>query len=409
MPHPHFTYQAGQLHCEQIPLAQLAKEFGTPLYVYSQVNIMGQVKAYQQTLSMPQLACFAVKANGNPVILRLLAQAGLGADVTSGGELFLARHAGFAPDKIIYSGVGKTEREIREAITGGVKAIHIESAMEFAKVAEIAESLGQVVNVGVRVNPDVQADTHAHISTGRAIHKFGVTQDVAMILFHQARQNAWLQPVGIAAHIGSQILDLAPYAQAVGVLVDMSDELAGMGIRLEYIDVGGGLGIDYAGGGVVDPAGWISTVSQPIKEAGYGIVMEPGRSLVGSSGVLLTQVVYTKVQGGKKFVITDAGMNDLIRPTLYGAHHPIWPLKAQAKQEKVDVVGPICETGDFLAKERVMVVSRPGDILAVMQAGAYGFGMSSNYNGRTRPGEVLVNGDTYTLIRPRQQYEALLL
>lgn len=408
MTHPQFAYQNGALWCEDVPLADLATEFGTPLYMYSRASLMGQVAAFRPLLEVGHLVCFAVKANGNLAILRLLAEAGLGADVTSGGELFLARRAGFAPDKIIYSGVGKTAREITEALTGGVRALHVESAMELAVVATIAEGLGQVANIGVRVNPDIAVDTHPHISTGRVVHKFGVGQAVAFDLFRRAHQHRWLNPVGIASHLGSQIMDLAPFGQVARLLVELADELRGMGIGLDYVDVGGGLGIDYAAGGVVDPAGWIATVSEPVKQAGYGLVMEPGRVVVGASGALLTQVVYHKTQAGKKFVITDAGMSDLIRPTLYGAHHPIWPLNAPSTWETVDVVGPICETGDFLAKGRLLGVSRPGDYLAVMQAGAYGFAMSSNYNGRARPGEVLVNGAEYHVIRPREEYADLL-
>ena len=408
-----FSYREGQLVCEGTRLEAVAAAVGTPVYVYSQSALLERAHAYRAAVveAPAALVCYAVKANGNPELLRLLGQAGLGADVTSGGELFLARHAGITPDKIIFSGVGKTPAEIETALAAGIRALHVESEMELGVVAEIAARLERVAPVGVRVNPDIHVKTHPYISTGEHAHKFGVTPEQARRMLRQAAGHPWLKPVGLAAHIGSQITDLEPFVQSVRFLVNMAEELAADGIRLAYLDVGGGLGIDYSGEGVPAIAAWVAAVTEPVAGAGYGVVMEPGRSLVGPIGALVTQVLYTKQQGEKHFVITDAGMSDLIRPTLYDAYHPILPVKQYpviSEQWTVDVVGPICETGDWLARERPLPPVEPGALLAVLQAGAYGFAMSSNYNGRPKPAEVLVDGDSFRVIRRRQGYEHLL-
>lgn len=406
-------YQENQLLMDGVPVAELAAAFGTPLYVYSEALLVAQARAFIAALppGRDHLICFAVKANGNPHLLRRLFQAGLGADVTSGGEYFLARHAGCPPQRIIYSGVGKTGPEIEAALAGGLRALHVESAQELAVIAAIATARQQVVPIGVRVNPDVAAETHPHISTGRGHHKFGVNPSLARELLHQVQQHPWLAPAGLATHIGSQITDLAPFAAAASTLVQLATALAAEGIHLRYLDVGGGLGIDYTNETAApSPAGWLQTVATPITTAGYSLVVEPGRAIVAPAGVLLTQVVYTKQQAEKQFVIVDAGMNDLLRPTLYQAHHPIWPAR-QADDHPlttVDVVGPVCETGDFLAQNRQLPLPRPGDLLAILHTGAYGFAMSSNYNGRLRPAEVLVSGQRYQLIRQRQTLAHLL-
>jgi diaminopimelate decarboxylase len=410
-----FLYHTNHLHCENIPLADLAQQFGTPLYVYSRAAILENAQAYQAHAPQETLVCFAVKANGNPAILRLLAAAGLGADVTSGGELFLALQAGFAPEKIIYSGVGKLRHEIDAALAAQIRALHVESVMELEQIAAIASQRQQAAPIGVRVNPDIHVETHPAIRTGAAQHKFGVAPETAVTLLHHAAQHPWLKPVGLAAHLGSQIHETAPFNAAANFLVALADELASGGIRLDYLDVGGGLGVAYERERwkvKSETIGeWVTAVATPIHTAGYGLVVEPGRSIVAAAGVLLTQVVYTKVQGEKEFAIVDAAMNDLIRPTLYNAHHEILPVHARRTPEvrhTYDIVGPICETGDFLARERPFPLLSPGDLLAVCHAGAYGFAMSSNYNGRLRPAEVLVDGDDAHLIRQRQTYEHLL-
>ncbi len=402
-----FSYQEERLFCEDMPLAEIARAVGTPVYVYSQTELVQRAAAYCSLEGV--LTCYAVKANGNPALLRLLGALGLGADVTSGGELFLAQYAGIPAERIIYSGVGKRRDEIRFALESGIRALHVESEMELDVIAATAQELGQVATVGVRVNPDILAETHPYDSTGRLEHKFGVPRDTAMALLRRAAEHAWLEPIGLAAHIGSQISSVAPYGRLAPFLVELADEAARSGIRLAYLDVGGGLGINYDDRDIPSIAEWVAAVSRPVLAAGYELVMEPGRSIVGPAGAMLTQVLYTKQQGGNNFVIVDSGMNDLIRPAMYKAVHPVWPIRqAQGECFTVDVVGPICETGDFLARKQALPQLKAGDLLAIMQAGAYGFAMGSNYNGRLRPAEVLVHGDQFQIIRERQSYEHLL-
>lgn len=407
-----FVYRSGELHCEDVPLSAIAAAVDTPAYVYSRADFTARAGAFvaaaHEVTGGEATVCYALKANANPAILRLLIATGLGADVTSGGELFLAHHAGANAHQIIFSGVGKKPAEIAEALQAGIRAIHVESEMELTAVAAEATRLGVVAPVGVRVNPNISAETHPYISTGLHGHKFGVPRDRAIAILRAAAQHPHLRPVGLAAHIGSQITDLDPFAQAVRFLVSLADEMKAGGITLEYIDVGGGLGIDYQGT-APDAASWVRTVGAVVADAGYGLVIEPGRSIIGRAGALLTRIVYTKEQGAKRFVIADAGMTDLIRPTLYQAYHPILLVAESAgSPEVVDIVGPICETSDFLARERPLPPVQQGDLLAVLHAGAYGFAMSSNYNGHLRPAEVLVDGDTFRVIRRRQGYEALL-
>ncbi len=433
----HFHFQNNQLYCEGVPLNQIVQEIGTPVYVYSRATLRENAAAYQQAGEQNKLVCYAVKANQNPHILAILHDAGLGADVTSGGELFLALHAGIAPEKIIYSGVGKRRDEIEMALEANIRALHVESAMELDVIAQIATERQQVARIGVRVNPNIAVETHPYISTGLKAHKFGVAPETAVSLLHTAREHPWLQPVGIASHIGSQITDIAPFAETAQFLTHLAQELAPSGtsgIKLQYIDIGGGLGIDYQHFDIAqhkspisqppapspqplipDPQSpiptWVNAVSHPIHQAGYNLVMEPGRSIVASAGILLTTVTYLKPQGEKTFVIVDAGMNDLLRPTLYKAYHPIWPINQPPDAEPlhtVDIVGPICESGDTFAQKRPLPAVQPGDILAIGHAGAYGYAMSSNYNGRLRPAEVLVNNTQTTLIRTRQTFDDLL-
>jgi len=407
-----FTYQQKQLHCESVSLADIAAQVGTPVYVYSQDTLRQRALAYVTAVPPERsLVCYAVKANGNPALLQVLGAAGLGADVTSGGELFLARHAGIAPEKIIYSGVGKTRPEIETAVRAHIRALHVESEMELRTIESVAREVDTPVAIGVRVNPDINVVTHPYISTGQHSHKFGVPLPIALRLLRLAADSPYLRPVGLATHIGSQITDVAPFGEAARFLVAAAQQLAESGIHLDYLDVGGGLGIDYEQDNAPAIADWATAVTEPILQAGYDVVLEPGRSIVGPVGALLTQVVYTKNQGEKHFTIVDAGMNDLIRPTLYSAYHPIEPVKQAAPnsdQPTTNVVGPICETGDFLAKERPLPALEPGDLLAVLQTGAYGFAMSSNYNGRIRAAEVLVDGTQFRVIRRRQGYEHLL-
>lgn len=403
-----FHYRDGELFCEAVALRTLATAVGTPAYVYSRHALRKTALSLLQALPPPALVCFAVKANANPAILRELAGLGLGADVTSGGELFLALHAGIAPERIIFSGVGKTPAEIGAALDAGIKALHVESEAELDAIAGLSRARHQPANIGVRVNPNIAADTHPAISTGLHAHKFGVLPATAVALLQRAASDPFLQPVGLACHIGSQITDLAPFEAAAGFLLALAADLAQTGIRLDYLDFGGGLGIDYANTGAPTPHSWARALAHATAGSGYELVVEPGRSLVGPSGALLTQIVYTKTQDGKRFAIVDAGMNDLLRPALYGAFHPILPVAQAAPDGVYDVVGPVCETGDWLGKDRLLPELVAGDLLAVMQTGAYGYTMSSNYNGRLQPPELLVDGLDWYTIRARQTLHDLL-
>ncbi len=404
----HFHYHGDSLYCEGLPLHTLAATYGTPLYVYSKQALLDQVSALKSALGNGH-ACYAVKANQNANLLRLFATQGLGADVTSGGELYLALQAGFAPADIIYSGVGKTDAELRFAIESNIRAIHVESAPELAVIERLANEFKTTVNIGVRVNPDIDVPTHPYISTGAKVHKFGVPPAQAVQLLAHAAQSPSLNPVAIACHIGSQILALPPFQAAADFLVELAVELRSSGIQLDYIDMGGGIGISYTGSDPIGLADWVNTVRAPVEAAGFNLAIEPGRALVGAAGALLTTVTFVKDNGYKQFAITDAGMNDLLRPTLYQAQHPILPLALDnATPQTYDVVGPICESGDFLAKALALPTLQRGSQLAVLQAGAYGFAMASNYNGRLRAAEVLVDGETATLIRERETYADLL-
>ena len=406
-----FNYQDGVLSCEDVPLTDIAAKAGTPVYVYSKKELLDRARAYHTAAGGDALVCYAVKANSSPALLRLLRGEGLGADVTSGGELFLALHAGIPPQKIIYSGVGKRPDEIDMAISAGIGALHIESEQELDLIGRMAADLGRVARISIRVNPNISADTHPYDSTGRLEHKFGLPRETAVSLYKRAAADPWLEPLGVAAHIGSQISDIRPYRALAEYLVDLAGELGSAGVNLTYVDVGGGLAIDYNESGVPPVARWVSAVAGPVERAGYRLVVEPGRSIVGPAGALVCAVLYTKEQGGKRFVIVDAGMNDLVRPAMYNAYHAVRPLcEANGSRPEItaDIVGPVCETGDFLARDRLISEVRPGELLALMNAGAYGFAMSSNYNGRLRPPEVLVDGADFHLIRRRQAYEHLL-
>ena len=394
---------------------EIAGQVGTPVYVYDTAVLQTNLRAYQT--SQPAHAHYAIKANNNLHLLRLIQQAGLGADVTSEGELFLALKAGFDPAHIIFSGVGKTAAEIRLALQSNIQAIHAESADELELIRHTAADMNVIAPVGLRLNPNISAETHPYISTGLQAHKFGIPPEEGLALYGQMQDAPHLRPVGVAAHIGSQIRDLAPFAQTAELLAGIATELRTAGLPIAYVDVGGGWGIPY------EPAAkaaqdapriedWVQTVGQPVWSAGFKLVMEPGRSLIGAAGSLLTRVVRLKQQGAKTFAIVDAGMSDLLRPTLYGAYHQIELVGDGGDTAVVsyDVVGPICESGDFLAQERALPQLQAGDLLLVRDTGAYGFAMSSNYNGRVRPAEVLLenDGQAWRLIRRRQGLEALL-
>lgn len=411
-----FHYQQGQLYAEGVPLAEIAAEYGTPLYVYSRAVLEGaydRLVAALGTLGLPFMVCYALKANTNPALAALLAARGAGADVVSGGELYLARQAGFAPERIVFAGVGKTRAEMAEALAApGIRAFHVESRGELEALAEVAGGLATVAPVAVRVNPDVDAHTHRHITTGTAGSKFGVPPGEAQALIRWAAEHPHLRPVGLHAHIGSQLGEVAPIIESTRRLLALWDALAGEGIVLENLDIGGGLAIPYRPGDAPEGPVELAEGLRPLLAGRQlELAVEPGRYLAGPCGVLLTRVLYSKPGADRQLLIADAGMNDLLRPALYEAYHPIQPLiqpDPSTTMPITDLAGPVCESSDFLATERPLPTLAPGALLAIGQAGAYGFVMGSQYNGRPRPAEVLVEGNQARLIRAREAYSDLL-
>lgn len=409
---PPFARAEGHLLCGAVPAAELAARFGTPLYVYDVAHITERVRAFADAFAgVEHLLAYSVKANGNLSVLRLLAGLGCGADITSGGELFRARRAGVPADRIVFAGVGKTRTEIARALEEDILAFNVESRGELERIDDVAREMGVRARFAVRVNPDVHAATpHHYTRTGHARTKFGVPWADTRPLYRWALERAHLEPVGIDVHIGSQIVDPTPYVAALDRVLELVRELRADGVRLDFLDIGGGFGISYDGAPGLDLGALAAAVAPPVAAAGLRLILEPGRALVGDAGVLLTRVEYVKRTPEKTFVIVDGGMSELIRPSHYGGYHAIEPVAPSrgGAEEAVDVVGPICETGDFLALDREMEVPEPGDLLAVRTAGAYGFAMASNYNGRRRPAEAMVDGDEVTLIRRRETYEDLI-
>jgi len=395
-----------------VPLAQLAEEVGTPAYVYNAEVIRRRYRALEAAFAgIPHRICYAVKANSNLAVLRLLHDLGAGADLVSAGEMRRAVAAGFAPGNLVFSGVGKTEQELEETVAAGVGQVNVESVEELRLLGAVAARADRITSVGIRVNPDVTTNTHPYISTSHGGIKFGVPHDQVTEAADYVRKHPYLRLSAIAMHLGSQLLDPAPWAEALGKLVALVGTLRAQGIdTIESLDIGGGLGIRYTGDGApgLDPAALAGVVGPLAAEVGLPVTMEPGRFLVGSAGVLLTTVLYRKHSGGREFVIVDAAMNDLLRPSLYKAHHEIVEVRPAGRPKAtVDVVGPICETGDFLALERTLPRVEPGERLAVLCAGAYGFVMSSNYNTRGRAPEVLVEASRHAVVRPRERVDAL--
>jgi len=411
---PGFLYRAKpkgaelNLFCEEVPLARLAEKFGTPLYVYSAQAIRERVSAYKKAFSnCNHTICYSVKANSNLSILGLLAKIGCGFDVVSGGELQrLLRVSRSAAKKTVFSGVGKTRAEMEAALHAGILLFNVESESELDQLADCASKLKRVARIAFRVNPDVPAETHPYISTGLRQHKFGVPLSEASELYAQAARHKYLRATGVSVHIGSQITDVAPFSAAMERVAELVQRLRGNGHNIEYVDAGGGLGISYQGCGddfVTRVNAYAQAITRPLEKLRVKLLLEPGRSIVGSAGVLLTRVLYRKGNGSKQFVVVDAAMNDLIRPSLYQAEHQIVAVESNGgNRELVDVVGPICESGDFFARDRELSVTSKGDLLAILDAGAYGMSLASNYNSRPRAAEVLVNGKTVKVIRKRE-------
>ena len=395
-----------QLSCEQLPLSELAERFGTPLYVYSATSIRQRVRAFARAFRGVSHICYSVKANSNLSILHLLAKMGCGFDVVSGGELERVLRADRrAAGRVVFSGVGKTAAEIEAALKAGILLFNLESPAEMEVVAACAKKLKRKARIAWRVNPDVPAETHPYISTGLRKHKFGVPIGEARGLYAEARRSKYLQVTGVSVHIGSQIMQFAPFRAAMERVAELVRQLQSDGHRIQYVDAGGGLGINYDGpqdfASVV--AEYAESITRPLRELKVKVLLEPGRSIVGPAGALLTTVLYRKKNGGKKFVVVDGAMNDLIRPALYQAEHQIVPVEdVKAAPEIVDIVGPVCESGDFFAHERTLPGVGAGEVLAILDAGAYGMALASNYNTRGRPAEVLVDGKSAKLIRRRE-------
>ena len=413
-PMHHFHYSNGILHAEGVSLATIADEVGTPFYCYATATLVRHYEVLAKAFAgQNALICFAVKANSNQAVLATMARLGAGMDVVSEGELRRARAAGVSANKIIFAGVGKTRGEMAYALEEGILGFNVESEPELLALSEVAHAMRKSAAIAIRVNPDVDAKTHAKISTGKAENKFGVPYADARALYAEAAKLPGIKVAGIHMHIGSQITDLAPFRAAFALLRDLALDLKKDGIALEHLDIGGGLGVPYRGANDVPPHPdeYAEVVRAALGDLGLKIVLEPGRMIVGNAGVLVTRVIFVKEGADKTFTIVDGAMNDLIRPTLYEAHHDIWPVVEKASDMapvQQDIVGPVCETGDYLATDRPLPPFAPGDLMAVMTAGAYGAVMSSTYNSRPLIPEVLVNGDTYAVVRPRPSYDDLI-
>jgi len=407
-----FAYRHSELCCERVSLRALAAEVGTPAYVYSKAALLEGYRAYDRAFAeVPHVVCYSVKANSNLGVLGVLARAGAGADIVSGGELFRALRAGVPAKKIVFSSVGKTRDEMRAALEAGILLFNVESLSELRKLDAVARELGVRAPVALRVNPDVDPQTHPYIATGLRASKFGIPHAQVLEAYAEAAGLKGVEVVGVDMHIGSQLTKVAPFADAVARIAALVKTLRERSIEVRLVDVGGGLGIRYRAETPPSHAEYATVLLPPLRELGVTVLLEPGRSIVGNAGVLVARVVDRKDTGEKKFVVIDAAMNDLIRPALYDSYHEIRPVNEARlgdPAEKVDVVGPVCESGDFLAKDRDLARTEEGDLLAVMSAGAYGFAMASNYNTRPRAVEVLVDGDRYTIVRRRETYEDLV-
>ena len=417
---PAFEYKKGELHCERLSLRKLAERYGTPLYVYSSSAIRERYRVFDHAFhGLPHTICYSVKANSNLSILRMLARLGAGFDIVSGGELERVRLASkSAVKKVVFSGVGKTVEELDLALRSGILLFNVESEGELELLGACASRLRKPANVAFRVNPDVPAETHPYISTGLHQHKFGVPFSAAPELYRRAATHKYLKVAGVSLHIGSQITDVTPFGIALERTAELIQQLAAVGHQIRFVDVGGGLGISYKSAEPIDfsrlAANYANAITRPLRhlrKMGLHILLEPGRSLVAPAGALVTRALYNKRNGSKHFSIVDAAMNDLLRPSLYGARHEIVPVSvggAETEAIQMDVVGPICETGDFLARDAILPVVEPGGYICILDAGAYGMALSSNYNTRPRAGEVLVEGGRVRLIRRRETVKDLL-
>jgi len=406
----HFEYRDNELYCEDVPVAEIAKDVGTPFYLYSHATIKQHFKAFSDSFDdMKHLICFSMKSNSNLAILRLFAREGGGVDIVSGGELYRALKAGVDPGKIVYSGVGKRVEDLEFALRSNILMFNIESSQEIYQLDKVAKKLNMKAPVSIRVNPDVDPQTHPYISTGLKENKFGILMSNALEEYTVAAGLTNLTVAGISCHIGSQVTQVSPFIDALRSLKDLIKKLGEMGIHIHYLDLGGGLGITYDREEPPHPKEYAEAIKKELDMKDLTLILEPGRVIMGNAGILVTKVLYTKSSNDKRFIIVDAAMNDLIRPSLYGSFHAIQPVKRSgAEKVKADIVGPICETGDFFAKERDVEFFEPGELMAIMSSGAYGFSMSSNYNSRPRVAEVMGKGKRYYTIRAAEAYEDLI-
>ncbi len=407
-----FEYRQGELYCEDVPLSRIVKEVGSPCYVYSHRTLVRHFRAYDGAFkNIPHIVAFAMKSNSNLAILRLMAKEGSGVDIVSGGELYRAMKAGVPAQKIVFAGVGKSPEEIRDALKADILMFNVESPAEVQAINDVAASIGVKARVALRINPDIDPKTHPYISTGLKKSKFGIAADRAIEEFKAASALSHIEVVGVHKHIGSQLTEVTPFVEALKKVLGLVQTLKEQGINIRYINIGGGLGITYSDETPPQPKDLAEAISPLVRDLKCVLIMEPGRVIVGNAGVLITKVLYTKEGEAKRFLIVDAAMNDLIRPSLYGAYHDIRPLHENSThnpKHTVDVVGPVCESGDFLAKDRQLPDMKAGELMAVMSAGAYGFVMSSNYNSRPRVPEVLVNEGQIHVIRARETYDDLI-
>ena len=405
-----FQYKKDELYCEEIPISAIADSVGTPFYLYSYNTLLNHFKVFDSAFSSVQhLVCFSVKANSNIAVLKTLINQGGGVDIVSGGELFRALMAGADPKKIVYSGVGKRVDEIEFALQTDILMFNIESTQEPKVIDSVAGKLGNRARISFRINPDIDPKTHPYISTGLKKNKFGINIKKSLEEYRHAKRLKHIDIVGVDCHIGSQITDVAPFIDALKRIKELVVELQKEGININYLDLGGGLGITYDEETPPHPNIYAQAIIKEVSNLNCMLILEPGRVIVGNAGILVTKALYTKKSEDKNFVIVDAGMNDLSRPTLYGSFHGIQPVKLMKRSEFVaDLVGPICESGDFLARDRKMPQFERGDLVAIMSAGAYGFTMSSNYNSRPRVPEVMVAGDEFYIIREREEYDDLI-
>ncbi len=406
----YFQYRDNELYAEDVPVREIAAKVGTPVYVYSQTTLERHFKAFTEAFSgAPHTICYSVKANSNQAVLKTFIKMGGGVDIVSGGELSRALKAGVDPKKVVYSGVGKRDDEIEYALNTGILMFNVESEQEIDRLNEVAGRVGKKAGIAIRVNPDVDPQTHPYITTGLKKAKFGITMEHAVAEYKRASEMPNLEILGIDCHIGSQLTKVEPFVDSIKKLKELITELRGMGIELKYLDLGGGLGIQYDAEAPPLPADYGKAIKEETKDLGLHLIFEPGRNIAGNAGILVAKTLFTKERDEKHFIVIDAAMNDLARPSLYGSFHGVQPVvKDQDGLIGADIVGPICETGDFLVKDRQIPMFKQNDLMAFMSAGAYGFTMSSNYNSRPRAAEVMVNGDKFEVIRERESVEDLV-